>query len=70
MRPACDASHQNILHRYAPTCGIAKPFSISMRQRTVHRPKTAEERFNMLTQGLACLPRDTVAHATTAEERL
>ena len=46
-----------------------KPFSISMRQRAVHR-KNRRSAVSYVSTGLARLPRDTVACATTAEEQL
>ena len=45
-----------------------KPFSIGMRQRAVHR-KNRRRAVSYVSTGLARLPRDTDAHATTAEER-
>ena len=46
-----------------------KPFSIGMRQRAAHR-KNRRSAVLYVSTGLARLPRDTDAHATTAEERL
>ena len=40
-----------------------------MRQRAVHR-NYRRSAVSYVSTGLACLPRDTDAHATTAEERL
>ena len=55
--------HQRAVHR-------KKPSSIGMRQRRSASPKTAEERFNMLARGWLAYPVTSIAHATTAEERL
>ena len=63
---------------------LIKPPSISMRQRAVHHKKpfplvwptarciakTAEERFHTLARGWLAYPVTSIAHATTAEERL
>ena len=46
-----------------------KPFSISMRQRAVHR-KNRRRAVLYVSTGLACLPRDTNPFASTAEVRL
>ena len=41
-----------------------------MRQRRGASPKTAEERFNTLARGWFAYPVTSIAHASTAEERL
>ena len=47
-----------------------KTFSIDMRQRRSGSRKTAEERFHTLARGWLAYPVTSIAHATTAEERL
>ena len=61
-KPSSIGMRQRAVHR-------KKTFSIDMRQRAVDR-KNRRRAVSYVSTGLACLPRDTEACATTAEERL